>query len=165
MQKSKNYYQLSVDESLADIDSNLTGFTSQEVLSRRTKFGENVLLAKQSESPIWLFLKQFNNGLVYILLLAAILSAVFNHWVDFWIILVIIGINSIIGFYQEYRAERAVAALAQKILVKTKVYRDGHLEEHDAKDLVPGDIIILEEGDKVPSDARLIESIELQTIE
>lgn len=165
MQKYKNYYQLSVDESLADIGSNLTGFTSQEALSRRTKFGENILSAKQSESPIWLFLKQFNNGLVYVLLLSAILSAVFNHWVDFWIILVIIGINSIIGFYQEYRAERAVAALAQKILVKTKVYRDGHLEEHDAKDLVPGDIIILEEGDKVPADARLIESIELQTIE
>jgi magnesium-transporting ATPase (P-type) len=100
-----------------------------------------------------------------VLILSAILSAIFDHWVDFWIIIVIVLINSIIGFSQEYRAERAVSALAQKILVKTKVYRDGHLEEHNAKDLVPGDIIILEEGDKVPADARLIEAVELQTIE
>lgn len=165
MQKFKNYYQLSIEETLADVNSHLTGITSKEVVSRREDFGENILLEKQVESPIWLFLKQFHNGLVYVLLLAAIISAGFDHWIDFWIILVIIGINSIIGFTQEYRAERAVAALAQKISVKTKVYRDGHLEEHNAKDLVPGDIIVLEEGDKVPADARLIDSVELQTIE
>ncbi|MEY2985869.1 MAG: hypothetical protein RJB24_98 [Candidatus Parcubacteria bacterium] len=165
MQKSKNYYQLSIEETLADISSNSTGITSKEAISRRLRFGENIFLEKQVESPIWLFFKQFHNGLVYVLLLSAILSAVFNHWVDFWIIIVIVVINSIIGFSQEYRAERAVSALAQKIIVKTKVYRDGHLEEHNAKDLVPGDIIVLEEGDKVPADARLIESVELQTIE
>jgi len=165
MQKFKNYYQLSIEDTLGDVNSNLTGITSKEAVSRREGFGENILLEKQVESPIWLFLRQFHNGLVYVLLLAAIISAGFDHWIDVWIILVIIVINSIIGFSQEYRAERAVAALAQKILVKTKVYRDGHLEEHDAKDLVPGDIIVLEEGDKVPADARLIESVELQTIE
>jgi Ca2+-transporting ATPase len=165
MKKTKNYYQLSIEEVLSLTKSNLTGLISQEVLDRRVESGENVLSTKEVESPIWLFLKQFHNGLVYVLLLAAIISVMFDHWVDFWIIIVIIVINSIIGFSQEYRAERAVAALAKKISVKTKVYRDGHLEEHDAKDLVQGDIIILEEGDKVPADARLIESIELQTIE
>ena len=165
MQKIKNCYQLSVNEVISSLNSNPTGLNSEEVLMRRNKWGENVLLAKQVESPIWLFLKQFNNGLVYVLLLAAIISAIFNNWVEFWIIIVIEFVNSIIGFYQEYRSEKAVAALAQKISVKTKVYRDGHLEEHEAKDLVPGDIIILEEGDKVPADARLIEVIEFQTIE
>jgi Ca2+-transporting ATPase len=165
MKKTKNYYQLSIEEVLSLTKSNLTGLTSKEVLDRRGEAGENVLLPKEVESPIWLFLKQFHNGLVYVLLLAAIISVMFDHWVDFWIIIVIIVINAIIGFTQEYRAERAVAALAKKISVKTKVYRDGHLEEHDAKDLVPGDIIVLEEGDKVPADARLIEAIELQTIE
>jgi len=165
MQKFKNYYQLTIEEALSDVNSNLTGITSKEAVYRREEFGENILLEKQVESPIWLFFKQFHNGLVYVLLLSAILSAVFDHWVDFWIIIVIVVINSIIGFSQEYRAERAVSALAQKILVKTKVYRDGHLEEHNAKDLVRGDIIVLEEGDKIPADARLIEAIELQTIE
>ncbi|MEX0598616.1 MAG: HAD-IC family P-type ATPase, partial [Candidatus Paceibacterota bacterium] len=165
MQKIKNYYQLTTNEVLVDLKSNLSGLSNEEFLIRQKEFGENVLLAKRAESPIWLFLKQFHNGLVYVLLLAAIISAIFNHWVDFWIIIVIVGINSIIGFSQEYRAEKAVSALAQKILVKTKVYRNGHLEEHDAKDLVPGDIIVLEEGDKVPADARLIEAAELQTIE
>ena len=68
MQKFKNYYQLSVEESLADMNSNFTGITSKEAITRRVKFGENILSEKQVESPIWLFLKQFHNGLVYVLL-------------------------------------------------------------------------------------------------
>jgi len=165
MKKRKEYYQLTIEEILGLLAINTRGLTSQEIEVRQVQYGKNILTPKQSTSPIWTFIKQFHNGLVYVLILSAILSAVFNHWVDFWIIIVIVLINSIIGFSQEYRAERAVSALAQKILVKTKVYRDGHLEEHNAKDLVPGDIIILEEGDKVPADARLIEAVELQTIE
>ena len=163
--KTKNYYQMSSEEVLAILETSLGGLSNEEASNRQKTFGENKLLAKKSISPIWMFLKQFHNGLVYVLLLAAIISSIFNHWVDFWIIIVIVVINSIIGFTQEYRAERAVSALAQRILVKTKVYRDGHLEEHNAQDLVPGDIIVLEEGDKIPADSRLIESIELQTIE
>jgi magnesium-transporting ATPase (P-type) len=90
MKKTKNYYQLSIEEVLSLTKSNLTGLTSKEVLDRRGESGENVLLTKEVESPIWLFLKQFHNGLVYVLLLAAIISVMFDHWVDFWIIIVII---------------------------------------------------------------------------
>lgn len=165
MKKRKGYYQLTAEEVLELLEVNTGGLTSQEIKVRQVQYGKNILTPKQSTSPIWLFLRQFHNGLIYILLLAAGISALFQHWVDMWIIVIIVGINGIIGFSQEYQAEKSVAALAQKILVRAKVYRDGILQERDAQDLVPGDIIILEEGDKVPADARLIEAVELQTIE
>lgn len=165
MKERKEYYQLTAKEVLELLEVNIGGLTSQEVESRQIQYGKNVLIPKKGISPIWLFLRQFHNGLIYILLLAAGISALFQHWVDMWIIFIIVGINGIIGFSQEYQAEKSVAALAQKILVKAKVYRDGVLQERDAQDLVPGDIIILEEGDKVPADARLIEATEFQAIE
>jgi P-type Ca2+ transporter type 2C len=165
MQKSKNYYQLTAEQVLSELGSSVSGLKSPEVETRQLRYGYNILTPKEGISPLWVFLKQFHNGLIYILLLAALISALFQHWVDMWIIVIIVGINGIIGFIQEYRAEKSVAALAQKILVKTKVYRDGVLQERDAHDLVPGDIIILEEGDKIPADARLIEATELQTTE
>jgi len=165
MKERKEYYQLTAKEVLELLEVNTGGLTSQEVESRQIQYGKNILIPKKGISPIWLFLRQFHNGLIYILLLAAGISALFQHWVDMWIIFIIVGINGIIGFSQEYQAEKSVAALAQKILVRAKVYRDGVLQERDAQDLVPGDMIILEEGDKVPADARLIEATELQTIE
>ncbi len=165
MKQRKEHYQLKIEDVLAELHSSTGGLESHEVEARQLQYGKNILTPKQGISPLWVFLKQFHNGLIYILLLAALISALFQHWVDMWIIVIIVGINGIIGFIQEYRAEKSVAALAQKILVKTKVYRDGVLQERDAHDLVPGDIIILEEGDKVPADARLIEAIELQTTE
>lgn len=165
MNRTQDYYRKSIESVMAELKSGISGLSSKEVIVRQEQYGYNELQAHKGASPVLMFFKQFHNGLVYVLLLSAIISAIFQHWVDFWIIIVIVVINSIIGFTQEYRAELAVSALAQKILVKTKVYRDGHLEEHDARDLVPGDIIILEEGDKVPADARLIEAVELQAIE
>jgi P-type Ca2+ transporter type 2C len=165
MKGRKEYYQLTAEEVLRLLEVNTGGLTYEEVKSRQIQYGKNILTPKQRISPIWLFLRQFHNGLIYILLLAAVISALFQHWVDMWIILIIVGINGIIGFSQEYQAEKSVAALAQKILVRAKVYRDGVLQERDAQDLVPGDIIIVEEGDKIPADARLIEATELKTIE
>jgi Ca2+-transporting ATPase len=153
------------EEVLKQLDSNISGLQKEEVKIRLEKFGFNEISEKKKKSLIVIFLHEFNSFLIYVLFIAAIISLFVGHTVDFYVILVVIFINAVIGFIQEYKAEKAIQALKHMIVLKAKVFRQGELLEIPAKELVPGDIILLEEGDKIPADARLLKIKNFRTVE
>jgi Ca2+-transporting ATPase len=159
------YYKLSSSEVLKELNTSRSGLSLNEAKNRLEQYGLNELVKKKDLRFIKIFLKQVANPLVYILFIAALISLISNHASDAIVILAVILINSIIGFIQEYRAERSIEALKSLLVLKSKVLRDGELYQIDAKELVPGDVILIEEGDKIPADARLIEARNLQVIE
>jgi len=129
------------------------------------KFGYNTLPEAKKLSSLTLFLQQFKNPLIYILFAALIISSATGHFVDALIILSVVLISSVVGFLQEYKADQALAALKQMVKHKAKVLRDGKKKVVAQEDIVPGDIILLAAGDKVPADARLIEAQNFEVIE
>jgi P-type Ca2+ transporter type 2C len=161
----KKWYQLSAEEVLKDLNSNKNGLSSIEVGKRIAEYGYNEIPEIHQKHWIWILLKQYKSLLVYILLAAAVISWLTGHTVDVYVILAVIVINSLIGFIQEIRAERAVASLKSMLVPQAKVIRDGEKRNIQARELVPGDIIVLEEGDSIPADARIIESKNLRAIE
>lgn len=142
-----------------------TGLTQNEALRRKEIYGDNRLPDKKRTHSVIRFLKQFNSALVYILIIAAVISFVFERGVDAYVILFVIIVNAVIGFIQELRAEHAIEALRHLLEPTAKVMRDGALTKIPVHDIVPGDVIALEEGDRVPGDARLIEEHNLRTLE
>ena len=132
------------------------GLKEEEVQSRLEKYGLNELKKEEKASPLLLFLNQFKNILIIILLIATVLSALVGEIVDALLILVIIIFCAILGFVQEYRAERALEALKKMLSPTITVLRDSKEKDVPSKELVPGDILLLEAGDKIPADARLI---------
>jgi P-type Ca2+ transporter type 2C len=133
-----------------------TGLTSQQAKSRLTAIGRNHLAGQVPRSPWWLFLAQFKSILILILVGAALLAALIGNGKDASVILVVVVINAIVGFYQEYRAEQSLAALRKMLPRRTHVRRDGQKCSIDAEGLVPGDMVLLEAGDRVPADGRLV---------
>lgn len=160
-----NYHELSAEEALAKLQVNKEGLSEQEVSKRREEYGLNEMVQRGRKHPILLFFKQFKSLLIWILLIAAVISYVTNHILDAYVILVVVIINTMIGFVQEFRAEKAVASLGSLLASNAKVFRDGHKINVEAKELVPGDIIELEEGDQIPADARIIVGKNLRAIE
>jgi Ca2+-transporting ATPase len=142
-----------------------SGLTSQQVSSRYDQFGRNKLPDPNNRSPWLIFLLQFKSTIVYILIIAAIISFIYNHLLDVYIIVGIVIINAIVGFIQEFKAERSIEALKQLIIEQVTAIRDGKSVKLSAHELVPGDIIHLEEGNQVPADARLLSVKNLQTVE
>lgn len=141
------------------------GLSHREAKQRLLFFGPNQIPESARRSILVLTLKQFKSGLVLILLVAAAISWWAGEMIDAWVIIVVILINASIGFFQEYRAEKAIDALRDMIVKISKVYRDGQLLKIPSIELVPGDVIFLEEGDHIPADARIIEANHLRTIE
>lgn len=141
------------------------GLSSKIHLQRLKKDGENLLEKKQGTSAIGIFISQFKDPMVLILLAATLISVVLGEYYDAITILVIIFINGILGFIQEYKAEKSLQALAKLTSPKAKVLRDGRIVNVDTKDLVVGDIVFLTSGDKVPADIRLIEAYSLEVDE
>jgi Ca2+-transporting ATPase len=133
------------------------GLTEPEVRSRLEKYGYNELKREERASPFTLFINQFKNILIIILLAAVVLSALVGELVDAGIILVIVIFCAVLGFTQEYRAERALEALKKMLSPTVTVLRGEKEEEIPSKELVPGDILLLEAGDKIAADARLVE--------
>jgi len=133
-----------------------------EVAHRQTHFGPNRLTLKKGKSPLVLFLLQFNQPLVYILLGAAIITFALQEWVDSGVIFAVVLVNAIIGFIQESRAIKAIEALARAMEGMATVVRAGKKEKIAATELVPGDLVLLQSGDKVPADLRLLRTRELQ---
>ncbi len=154
-----------VEDILKELESSTKGLSESEARKRLKKYGENKIEQKKGTNPIWIFLNQFNSFIVYILIAATIISAILGEWLDSIVILAILIANGILGFVQEYRAEKSIDALKKLESVKAKVIRDGKEQLIDSSKIVPGDILILEEGDKVSADARLMEVNELQTLE
>ncbi len=125
------------------------------------KYGNNELVSKKTISPLKIFLEQFNNILIWIMAGAVIISAIVGEYIDSMAILVILILNAILGFLQEYSAEKAIESLKKLAALKCKVIRDGVEQEIEAKYVVPGDILVIEEGAKIAADARLIENYSL----
>jgi Ca2+-transporting ATPase len=138
------------------------GLIEDEVKRRLEKYGYNELKKEERVSPFTLFVNQFKNILIIILLVATFLSALVGEIFDAGLILVIVVFCAVLGFVQEYRAERALEALKKMLSPTITVLRGGREEEIPSKDLVPGDILLLEAGDKIPTDARLVENHSLR---
>jgi Ca2+-transporting ATPase len=138
-----------------ELGSGEEGLSRQEAEKRLERYGTNELAREEKASPVVLFLNQFKNVLIIILLIATGLSVLVGEMVDAAIIGVIVFFSAALGFIQEYRAERALEALKKMLSAVVTVLRDGREEEVDTKHLVPGDLMLLEAGDRVPADARM----------
>lgn len=161
---STPWHSLTIEEVLQKVGSRLSGLTSSEVEERLRKFGRNELVAKK-KSPLEMFVKQFANFLIGILLVATVISLILGEVIEATAILIIVLIMAIMGFVQEYRAERTLEALKKLAAPTCKVLRDGEEKVINAAEVVPGDILILSEGDRIAADARVVESIDLETDE
>jgi P-type Ca2+ transporter type 2C len=164
------WHSISIEDTLHTLNSTQKGLSSEDAEERLTHFGKNKLKEQKKKSLVLVFLQQFNNFVVFILIAAAIISLAIwwffgqevEHLVDAGIILLIVIANAVLGFVQEYRAEKAMEALKKLSAAKAIVVRNGKQQEIDARDLVPGDIVLLKEGKRVPADCRIIESVNLR---
>jgi len=165
MENSVNYHALDEENCLKVLKATKKGLSNAEAEHRQQVYGLNELKTEHTVSPIKIFLEQFSSPLIWILLFALVVSIFLQEVTDAIVIAVIVILNAVLGFMQEYRAEKAIEALKKMASPKAKVLRNGKEIKIESKYLVPGDIIILETGDKVPADARLIEIHTLQTQE
>ena len=154
-----------IEEILKQYSTQKEGLSSAEANARLEKYGLNKLKEQKKDSPLKLFFSQFLDVLIFMLIIAAIASYMIGNHLDAIVILVVVIINSIIGFIQEYRAENAMEKLKSLVHTDAHVKRDNNLKRIPSENLVPGDIVILEEGDKVPADLILIESYDLRVDE
>ena len=154
-----SWHALEADAVLRELQSDPRhGLSPEEAARRLATYGPNELTHEERDSPWVLFFGQFKNVLMAILIVATILSAFVGEYVDAIIILVIILFCAVLGFVQEYRAERALDALKNMLAPMITVLRGGQESEVASKDLVPGDVLVLEAGDRIPADARLVEN-------
>lgn len=153
--RSLSWHALTVDAAMAGREGGPNGLTDQSARERLVEHGPNRLPAPKVGSAPVRFLSHFNNLLIYVLLGAAALTATLGHWVDTKVILAVAIVNAIIGFVQEGKAEKALQAIRQMLSPRATVLRNGLRTTAPAEELVPGDIVILEPGDKVPADIRL----------
>ena len=160
------WHILPIAEAVRNLGVNTdTGLSRIEAENRLKEYGHNQLEEKEGVSPIMLFLGQFNDFIVWVLIAAAIVSGFMGEWVDALAIIAIVIINAIIGFIHEFRAEKSLAALQKMSAPFSKVMRDGEMHSMPSRDIVPGDIVLLEAGDYVPADGRLCSSFSLRTQE
>jgi len=153
-----NWYSQPVSSVFKELQCDSSGLSSIEAKSRLEKYGPNQIPSHKGELPVKRFLLQFNNILIYVLLVAALISALLTQWVDTGVIFGVILLNAIIGFVQEGKAEKALESIRSMISPKSNVIRDGHQISINAQELVPGDIVILQAGDRVPADCRIFHS-------
>jgi Ca2+-transporting ATPase len=163
LHKEAVWHSLEIAQALKELGTDShQGLSDEEVRSRLEKYGYNELKEEEKTSSLTLFINQFKNIMITILLIATVLSALVGETFDAGLILVIVVFCAVLGFIQEYRAERALEALKKMLSPTITVLRKGEEEEIPSKELVPGDILLLETGDKIPADARLIENHSLR---
>ncbi len=160
-----HWHQLNAAEVLGVLHAVRSGLTQQEAEIRLRQHGQNALREKKQKSPIQVFFAQFKDLMIAILLAAAVISGLIGDITDTIIILVIVLLNAVIGFVQEYRAEKAIAALKKVSIAQATVLRHERYIKMPAHDLVPGDIVLLEAGNLVPADMRLLEVYSLKVDE
>jgi Ca2+-transporting ATPase len=148
----------SAADTLALLDATTHGLDSAEVARRQQEYGFNLLPRAEPPTLLRIALRQFESPLIYVLLLAAAVSLFLREFTDAGFIFFVLLINAIIGTWQEYTAQRSAEALSKLVAMRARVYRDGDTRVVDAEDLVPGDIVLLESGVKVPADLRLLDS-------
>ena len=167
-----SWYSKSVEEVFSELNNDEEGLTSDEASKRIEDQGKNVIQDEESPSMLHIFISQFQDNLIYLLMAAGILSIAVGflpghepEYAESAIIFLILFANGIFGFIQDYRAEKSIEALKKMSTPNTVVLRDGKKQENDTKERVTGDVIFLENGDAVPADARLIEAESLYTDE
>ena len=160
------WHALTADEAVERLKTSATaGLDDAEATRRQTEYGLNVLPTARKRGPFMRFLQQFNNVLVYVLLAAGFIKLMMNLWLDASIILGVVIINGLLGFLQEGRAEKSLDSIRNMLSSEARTLRNGQTSMIPAETLVPGDIVFLESGDKIPADIRLIDVKNLRTEE
>jgi len=159
------WHAIKEEQVLRQLKSAKEGLGEEEAARRLRVYGKNELRKIRKLNALKILLSQFTSFLVIILIIAAVISLLLGHMLDFSVILIIIILNSSFGFFQEYKAEKAIEKLKEVLVPISKVVRNGKVEEIDAGKIVPGDILVLEEGDKIMADARLLSCESLQVSE
>ena len=163
--RTTSWHSLPLSDVLAETVSSDRGLTAAEAESRLRRYGPNRPRPPKRRSALVSFLLQFHNVLIYVLLGSAAITAAMQHWVDTAVILGVVIVNALIGFLQEGKAERALDAIREMLSLQASVLRDGHRQVIAAESLVPGDVVWVESGDKVPADLRLLKVKNLQVQE
>jgi calcium-translocating P-type ATPase len=160
------WHGLPVDSVLGRLEVDARqGLSAADAAARLEQHGPNRLPEEQRESALVRFLKQFHNVLIYILIAAAAFTAFLGEWIDTGVILAVVVVNAIIGFVQEGKAEQALEEIRRMLSLEADVVRDGRRQRIDAETLVPGDIVLLQSGDRVPADLRIIRAREVRVEE
>ena len=154
----KPWHLLSTEETIEQADTTLAGLSDEEVSQRISRYGKNRIEGKKQYHPLIAFLSKFNDFMSWVLLAAAIIAGFAGDFTDTVIILVIVLINAIVGFIQEYKAEKAMKTISQMAALKVSVVRNGQTKLIPSEELVPGDLLLLEAGNVVGADIRLIET-------
>ncbi|MDP1766842.1 MAG: calcium-translocating P-type ATPase, PMCA-type [Methylotenera sp.] len=158
-----HWHTMSADEAALQLETNhQAGLSAEQVAERITHHGPNILQEKRRRSPWRMLLDQFTEFMIIVLIVAAIISGFVGDVGDTIFIIVIVILNAVVGFVQEFRAERAMAALKRMSEASARVLRDGQVQTINASELVPGDIVLLEAGNVVPADFRLVEAAQLR---
>ena len=156
--QNRAWHAATVVEAMAAHDSGPNGLTEAHASERLTTFGPNRLPTPKRRGPFVRFLAQFNDALVYLLIAAAAITAVLGHGIDSGVILAVVLVNAVIGYIQEGKAEKALDAIRDMLAPKASVIRDGRRKAVAGDEVVPGDIVLIEAGDRVPADLRLIDA-------
>ncbi|WP_374344214.1 cation-transporting P-type ATPase [Azonexus sp.] len=159
---AREWHHLAAGEALDALQSAAGGLSAGEAARRLAACGPNRLTPPQKRGPLLRFLLQFHNVLIYVLLAAAGVTALLGHAVDTGVILGVVVINALIGFVQEGKAEKSLDAIRRMLSLRASVLRDGRRTEIPAEELVPGDIVLIASGDKVPADLRLLDTRNLR---
>jgi magnesium-transporting ATPase (P-type) len=157
-----NWHSLPAQQVIERLETAQDGLSDHDAQMRLLKFGANRLPQPKTRGPLRRFLAQFHNLLIYVLIAAGVVTALLDHWVDAYVIAAVVVLNAVIGFVQEGKAEKALDAIRHMLAPRATVIRNGHRSGIPAEDLVPGDIVMIEPGDKVPADLRLITAKGLQ---
>ena len=160
-----DWYQLNANDVLKKLNSATQGLLHDEVEKRFSEYGPNKFVIEEKTSRLQIVLHQFTSPLIYVLLIASVVSVFLREYIDTGVIMAVVILNAIIGYIQEYKAEESISALKKLVVPKARVVRDGREQEINSEDLVPGDIVILSSGSKIPADIRLFKAIELRTDE
>ena len=168
--KENNYYNKKVEELYKELNTSISGLTEEEASKRLEKYGENKLAERKKKSNFIIFLNQFNDLMIILLIFASVFSAVISYiqkesYADSVIILIIVVINATLSFIEEKKADKAIEELNKMFITNNNVIRNGKKETIDVRKIVPGDIIELEAGDYVSADARIISSEALEVNE
>ena len=155
---NRNWHAISAENIFTELKTEKEGLTAAEADKRLKELGRNTLPQERPYSKILLLLRQFNSPLMYILLTTVAISFSLGHYSDSIFIIVVLLINTTVGFYQENKANQSLLALKRMVKIRARVLRDGYEKEIDSEELVAGDIVLLKSGDKVPADGRIIDS-------
>ena len=159
---ASTWHSQDIETLFQKVSSTPDGLSQNNVQSRLEEYGQNRISSVQKKGPLARFLIQFHNVLIYVLLCSGLATALLGHWIDSGVIFGVVIINAIIGFIQEGKAEKALDAIRKMLSQQAMVKRDGKFISLPADELVPGDVVLLQSGDKVPADLRLFKSRELR---